>query len=340
MKKIIVDRPGGYLSLVIKDGKTPEPKADECLVDIKYIGVNYADIIVREGYYTAAKGLYPLVPGFEYSGIVAKTGSGVTKFSVGDRVCGITRFGGYVTQISIPQSSIRVCPDGWSLEQAAGLLVPNLTAYHGLFNVAHIRQGERVLVHSAAGGVGSALIQQAKAHGCTVYGVVGSQEKIAFAEQVGADHVTLKTGQLWKDLDKIAPDGFDVIFDANGLTTPRPGYDRLRLGGRLVIYGFAELFPRGKRPWLPTLAIRALRVPKFRIRKMTSTNRTIAGFNIAFLFDRTDLSDPALDHVLSLAQHGIVKKPPIKKYPFKEVVEAHKHIESGQSFGRIVLEVS
>lgn len=339
MKKIIVEKPGGYLSLVIKDSSQPNPKDNECLVEIRFIGVNYADIIVREGYYTAAKGLYPLVPGFEYSGTVTQVGSKVTRFKVGDQVCGITRFGGYVTAIAALESSIRHVPNEWSLAEAAGLLVPHLTAFHALFNVAHVKPGERVLVHSAAGGVGSALIQQSKAHGCIVHGVVGSQKKQSAAESLGADHVVVKSKDLWQKLDELAPEGFDAIFDANGLTTPRPGYERLRLGGRLIVYGFAELFPRGKRPWLPMLAYRALRVPKFRIRKMTSTNRTIAGFNIAFLFDRVDLSDPALDRIIEMANNKLIKRPNIKLFPFKNVSESHKYLESGLSVGRVILEV-
>ena len=268
-----------------------------------------------------------------------KQAKGAQKFNVGDEICGVTLFGGYSTEIIARESSLRRLPEGWKLEEAAALLVPNLTAYHAINNVAHIKDAETILVHSAAGGVGSALLQQAKELGCKTIAVVGRAEKINAAERFGASHVIVKSDQLWAEVDRIAPGGLDVVFDANGLTTPKPGYDRLKLGGRLVICGFAELFPRGKRPWLPTLAYRSLKVPKFRIRKMTSTNRTIAGFNIAFLFEREDLSGPALDYIVNGASGGKIHKPTLKIYDFNEATDAHKYLESGDSIGRVILAV-
>jgi synaptic vesicle membrane protein VAT-1 len=339
MKQIVVEKPGGYSSFVIKTRNSERAPHGHYNVGVKYIGVNYADVIIREGYYTAAKGLYPLVPGFEYSGVILDVGEGCKEFGVGDEICGVTLFGGYSTEIVAKESSMRRLPEGWKLEEAAALLVPNLTAYHAINNVAHMKGNETILIHSAAGGVGSALLQQAKELGCRTIAVVGRPEKKAAAEQYGASHVIVKSDLLWAEVDRIAPGGIDVVFDANGLTTPKPGYDRLKLGGRLVIYGFAELFPRGKRPWLPTLAYRSLKVPKFRIRKMTSTNRTIAGFNIAFLFEREDLSGPALDYIVKSASSGSIQKPPIRVFDFNEVIDAHKHLESGDSIGRVVLAV-
>jgi NADPH:quinone reductase-like Zn-dependent oxidoreductase len=339
MEAVVIEKPGGYSSLVLRSKDDPELKSGQYLVSVKYIGVNYADVIIREGYYTAARGKYPLTPGFEFSGVVEKAGPGTSAFEIGDEVCGITLFGGYSTKVAAEELYLRKVPDGWSLKTSAVLLVPHLTAYHALQNVAHAKPKERILVHSAAGGVGTALLQQAKDLGCKTIGVVGSKAKIDTAKHYGADHVVLKSDDLWNEVDKISPDGLDVILDANGLTTPRPGYDRLSLGGRLIIYGFAELFPRGKRPWLPTLAYNALRVPRFRIRRLTSTNRTIAGLNIAFLFERSDLAKPALDYITDRAKRGILVDPPIKEFQFNEVAAAHKHLESGTSVGRSVLAV-
>ncbi len=339
MKKVIIEKPGGYSSLVMRTVDDPKPTAGQCIVSVKYIGVNYADIIIREGYYTAAKGRYPLTPGFEYSGTIKDVGSGVSQFKPGDEVCGLSLFGAYSTQVVAEEEYLRKIPNDWSMEQAAGLLVPNLTAYHALHNVAHAKRDEVLLIHSAAGGVGTALLQQAKDIGCSTVGVVSSTSKVETAKKHGADHVVLKEGDFWQKIDAVASDGFDIVFDANGLTTPRPGYERLKLGGRLVIYGFAELFPRGKRPWLPSLAYNAIRVPKFRIRKMTSTNRTIAGFNIAFLFDRSELAKPALDYIIDRAENGVIRKPSITAFNFNETILAHKHLESGTSHGRVVLKV-
>ena len=185
-----------------------------------------------------------------------------------------------------------------------------------------------------------ALVQQCADLGCRVVGIVGNKEKVGTVSDANADEVIVRSDRLWDEIDDRCPEGFDVVFDANGLTTPKPGYKRLRLGGRLIIYGFAELFPKGGRPFLPSLIWKALRIPKFRIRNMTSTNRTIAGFNIAFLVEKNELAKPALDYILERASSGKIKPPQITAFGFSEVVNAHKYLESGNSIGRIVLEVS
>ena len=339
MQKIIIEKKGGYDRLIVRTVDVPELRPDQYRIAVKYVGVNYADIIVREGYYTAAKGKYPLCPGFEYSGIVETAPKGAKAFKVGDEVCGFTKFGAYATTIDVDESSIVKVPKGWSLKEAAGLLVTNLTAYHGLRNVAHAKPGELLLVHSAAGGVGTSLLQQAKDLGCETIGVVSTESKLDVARSFGAAHTLLKTGRLWSEIDKICPEGLDVIFDANGLTTPRPGYERLKLGGRLVIYGFAELFPRGKRPFLPTLAYRSLKLPKFGIRNLTSTNRAIMGLNIIFLVDRKDLARPALDYITKMASNGTIAKPLVTEFPFYDAASSHQHLESGKSVGKAVLKI-
>jgi NADPH:quinone reductase-like Zn-dependent oxidoreductase len=142
---------------------------------------------------------------------------------------------------------------------------------------------------------------------------------------------------LWKDIDAISPHGFDAIFDANGVTTPKPGFDRLKLGGRLVIYGFAEMFPRGARPSKLSLAWNWMKVPLFSPLKMTASNRAVLGFNVVFLIDRAELARDGFDAIVGWMRDGSLKKAPVSAFPFARVADAHRALETGDTVGKLVL---
>lgn len=337
MKRIVVRRPGGHAALELLREPDPVPGPGQFRVAARAAGVNYADVVVREGYYEAAKGLYPLTPGFEYAGVVDAAGPGASGFKVGDRVFGFTRFGGYASSQLAEPGRLRLMPDGWSFEECAALPAVQLTAHHGLFGVAKAVAGETILVHSAAGGAGSAFLQQARLSGLRAIGVVGSEAKRAAALASGAAAVAVRGPRLWEVLDRLAPDGFDAIFDANGVTTPKPGFDRLKPGGRLVVFGFAEIMPRGGRPFLPLLAWNWLRVPRFSPLEMTSRNRAVMGFNVVFLTDRPELARDGFDAIARWARDGSLSRPLLTAFPLERAADAHRALESGKTTGKLVL---
>lgn len=334
MKRVVVERPGGHEALALVEEADPVPLPGQARVRVRAAGINYADTIVREGWYEAAKGRYPITPGFEYAGVVDVPGGG---FKAGDRVFGFTRFGGYASVQVATSGRLRPMPADWSFADCAGVPAVHFTAYHALKGVAKVRAGETVLVHSAAGGVGTALLQQAKLLGCRTVAVVGSRKKAAVAREFGADAVVLRGPSLWKDVDRAAPEGFDAIFDANGVTTPRPGFDRLKPGGRLVIYGFAEMFPRGGRPSKLSLAWNWLKVPRFSPLEMTASNRSVMGFNVVFLTDKAELAKDGFDAIAGWMAKGLLKKSPVKEFPVERVADAHRELEAGETVGKLVL---
>jgi NADPH:quinone reductase-like Zn-dependent oxidoreductase len=291
------------------------------------------------GHYKAARGLYPMTPGFEFAGEVDAVGDGVSDFRKGERVLGITRFGGYADTQVVDAWQLWPLPEGWSLEEAAGFPAVHFTAYYGLHRAAKVEEGETVLVHSAAGGAGSAFLQLAKIAGCRAVAVVGSPEKAAFCSDLGADAVIVRSkGRMWEEIDAVAPDGFDAVFDANGVTTPRPGYERLRPGGRLVVYGFAEIMPRGNQnPSLFRLAMNYLRVPKFSPFDMTSANRAVMGFNVIFMFHERGLARRGMKELLAWAAEGRLKKVETTAFPLERAADAHAALESGKTRGKLVL---
>jgi NADPH:quinone reductase-like Zn-dependent oxidoreductase len=337
MKRIVVRRPGGYAALELLEEADPVPGPGQAMVRVRAAGVNYADTVVREGLYEAAKGRYPITPGFEFAGTVEGLGPGVSEFKIGDRVFGFTRFGGYASVQLIEPARLRPMPDGWDFGECAGLPAVQFTAFAGLFQTAKVVAGETVLIHSAAGGAGTAFLQQAKIAGLRAVGVVGSERKTAVAREFGADAVVVRGPDMWKELDRAAPGGFDAIFDANGVTTLKPGFARLKIGGRLVVYGFAEIMTRGRRATWPELAWNWLRVPRFSPLDLTGTNRAVMGFNVVHLTDKAELARDGFDKIAGWAASGALKKPPVTAFPAERVADAHRALESGDTVGKLVL---
>ena len=303
--------------------------------------MNYADCAVRWGLYESAKKFvgYPITPGFEFAGKVAALGEGVTGFEVGQDVFGVRLFGSYATQVCVPAHQVRALPKGWSKVQAAGFPAVFFTAYHALFQQQRLRPGMKILVHSAAGGVGTALLQLGKIAGCEMTGVVGSSHKVDTARQFGADHVIDKSTQdLWREAEKIAPEGFDVVLDANGYATLKDSWAHVRPTGKLVIYGFHTMLPKqgGKLNW-PKLIWGWIKTPRFNPIDLPNQNKSILSFNLSFLFDRRDLFSEGMDDMLRWIAEGRIQPPATRCFPLKDAAEAHKAIESGQSVGKLIL---
>ncbi|MBA2542265.1 MAG: zinc-binding dehydrogenase [Deltaproteobacteria bacterium] len=340
-RKIVIHSAGGHDRLKLETSPVPSPGPEEVRIDVRAIGVNYADVIVRMGLYASAKEYvgWPITPGFEISGTIGAVGSGVTDLAVGDAVFAVTRFGGYASQVVVERRLVFRLPAVISFEQAAAIPAVYMTAWYALFELAHPRRDARVLVHSAAGGVGGALVQMAKIAGCEVIGVVGTTAKIATAKAAGADHVIDKaTQKLWREAERIAPDGYDVILDANGVATLGDSYKHLRRAGKLVVYGFHSMMPKtGGKPNWPKLALDFIRTPRFSPLEMTNSSHSVLASNLSYLFDRNDLLAEGLGQVVTWLEAGTLVPPPVVTYPLADVARAHADIESGKTVGKLVL---
>lgn len=341
MRKIVVHRAGGYEALRLETHPMPRPGPGQVLVRTGAVGVNYADVCVRLGVYESARRFvgWPITPGFEFAGAVEALGAGVTGHAVGDPVFGVTLFGAYATHVCVPADQVWRRPRALSTDEAAGVLAVSLTAYHGLLQTVVIRPGMSVLVHSAGGGVGSALVRLAKLHGLRVVGVVGAAHKVAYVGALGADAVIDKaSGPLWPQAERLCPEGFDLIFDANGPETLRESYAHLRPTGKLMVYGFHGMLPKqGGRLDYVRAALGWVRMPRFDPLRMTSENRSVVAFNLSFLFDRADLLQPAAADLVAWLEDGRIAAPTIETFPLAEVAAAHRALESGRTVGKLVL---
>ncbi len=341
MKRVVIDRPGGYRRLRLEECPDPVPGPGEVVIAVEAAGVNFADCIIRMGLYASAREYagYPITPGFEVAGQVASLGGGVEDLRVGDPVIGVTRFNGYATRVRVPRAQVFARPAVMSVEEAAGFPTVFLTAWFALFELAHVRRGDRLLVHAAAGGVGGALVQLGRNRACETTGVVGAAHKVQLVRELGATNVIDRSSEdLWQAAERYAPGGFDVVCDANGVVTLRGSYDHLAPTGRLVVYGFHSMFPRrGGRPAWPRLVFDYLRTPRFNPFRMTQQNRNVMAFNLSYLFDRADFLRTAMDRLLEWVHEGALRVHGVSTYPMERVADAHRDLESGQTTGKLIL---
>lgn len=345
MKKIVIERPGGYRRLQIKRLPTPTPQAHEVLVEVGAAGVNFADIFIRLGLYKSAREFvgWPITPGFEFAGRVAACGRDVTDLKPGNLIFGVTRFGAYTTHICVSSDQVFLISEDsrFTSDQWAAFPAVFLTAYHGLFQNFVVRPGMKILVHSAAGGVGGALLQLGKIAGCRMTGVVGASHKVSTAFDYGADHVIDKSREdLWSGAREIAPDGYDVVFDANGPATLKQSYRHLAPAGKLVCYGFHSMLSThgGVANYLKLLW-QYFRVPRWSPLDMTQKNQSLIAFNLSFLFHRQDLLREAMQDLIEWVERGKIIAPLVTPYPFENVSKAHRDLESGATVGKLILKL-
>lgn len=339
--RVQISEYGGYEKLKLIECVPRAPSASEIQIKVYAAGINYADCIVRMGLYRSARELVglPITPGFEVSGVVSAIGDQVTKFAVGDEVMAATFFGGYAASITVSEPYVFHKPADYTFAEAAGTLATYLTAHYGLMQLANPRPGDRVLIHSAAGGVGMVLVQLAHYLGLEVTGVVGATHKVERLAQLKPARIIDKSAaDLWSQVQEIAPNGFDIIFDANGVSTLKQSYDHLRRPGKLVVYGFASMLPKSKGSvnWLK-LATAYFRTPKFNPLSMTTMSKSVLAFNLSYLFERTDILHDSMKFFEDLVEQGAITPPLCQCFPIGEVQAAHRAIESGATTGKLIL---
>lgn len=338
---IVIRRPGGVDRLELVDQPMSPPQGRELLIATHAAGVNFADIVVRLGLYPSAKEYvgFPITPGFEFSGEVVGLGPEADPSWLGKKVLGVTRFGGYSTHITVPEHQVFELPQNLSLVEGAAVCVSSLTAWYALIELGNLRSDQTVLIHSAAGGVGTKLVQIARLRGARVFGVVGSAEKRKLVLDLGAEEVVVKGGGKWAaEARRFSQEGFHLVLDASGYDTLRKSYQLVRPMGRLITYGAHSMLSRGKdrASWLK-LAVTFLLTPWFHPMEMTNKNRGVLAFNLSYLFSEAERLKEAMEEILRWVAEGQLPSPPITCYPLAQAAEAHLALSSGSTQGKLVL---
>ena len=339
MRAWLLDRTGGPEVLELKEVAEPEPGPGEVAVRVRAIGINYAEVLSRRGLYGWAP-KRPYVPGMEVSGTIDAVGSGVDPERRGEVVlCGM-KFGAYAERVVVPAARALPAVPGYTLEENAAYGVNFLTAWVALMEMARLRSTDRVGITAAAGGVGTAAVQIATAHGCHVVGMVGSDEKQELVRSLGA-HATVnyRAPGFANRLGDAAPEGrLDVLLEVVGGDVYRTCVDGLDTFGRVVVAGYAQLDYAWWNPWSWWTAWRD--APRMSVTDAAEGSIGLLATHIGYLLpDEARLV--SIWEVLTAftLEHDL--RPVVgRTFAFDELPEAHLFMESRRSVGKLVVLVS
>lgn len=321
MRAVIAPEPGGLDALQVADMPVPEPREGEVLIGIEAAGLNRADILQRQGFYPPPPGITDVL-GLECAGTIAAIGPGVDHFSVGDQVCALLAGGGYADFVAVPAGQVAAIPTGLSTVQAAGFMETTCTVWSNLVMVAGLGAGETLLVHGGTSGIGTTAIQIARALGARVVTTVGSDEKAAAADELGADVVINYRTHDFPDAMADAGVSADVILDIIGAKYLAANLKALATNGRLVIIGLqggiaAELNLAallGKRASVTATSLRA---------------RPVA--------EKAAIVRETIHNVTPMVDVGAVRPIIHATFDLAEVADAQRMLESSEHIGKLVL---
>ena len=316
---IRVHETGGPEKLVWEEVPKPGPKPGEVLIAQKAVGLNYIDVYFRTGLYKAPS--LPVTVGMEGAGVVEAVGDGVTDLVVGDRVAYAGALGAYAESRCAPAEKLVKIPEGISFEQAAAMMLQGMTAQFLVKRTYAIKQGDTILVHAAAGGVGSIVVQWAKHLGATVIGVVSTPEKAEMIKGLGADYALLTTDNIPAKVKEITHGAMlPVVYDSVGKDTFVTSLDCLAPRGLLITYGNAS------GPVTTDLGILAAKGSLYVTRPTLNT----------YTAKREDLVATAND-LFDVVKSGAVKINVNQTFALKDAAEAHRALESRKTTGSTVL---
>ncbi|MEQ6902199.1 NADPH:quinone oxidoreductase family protein [Nocardioides sp. YIM 152588] len=303
----------------------PEPTAGpgQVLVEVHSVGVSFPDLLLSRGQYQL-KPEPPFTLGVDYAGVVAGLGEGVEGLEVGQRVVGFGSHGGAAELAVAPVEMVFPLPDELSYDEGSALPMNYLTALFALEERGGLREGETVLIHGAAGGVGTATIQVAKALGARTIAVCSTEEKAAFAKSAGADEAILIDG--FKDAVKelTGGRGVDVVLDVVGGDVFTDSLRSLAPQGRLLVVGFAA----------------GQGIPEVKVNRLLLNNIDVRGVGWgAFVFGRPDYLEAQWERLVPMITSGVVKPPIGQVYPMEQFAQALHDMDNRAALGKLVVTI-
>ncbi|MBT7610853.1 MAG: zinc-binding dehydrogenase [Bacteriovoracaceae bacterium] len=299
---------------------------EEVKVKVHFSGINFADILMRQGLYPDAPA-FPFTPGYEFSGEIIEVGATVKNFKIGDKVFGGCFFGGYSSELNVPANQVRRLADNWTLEDGASLPVSFLTAYVTLFDLARIKNGDKILIDCITGSLGGMCIELLKGIDCDIIGLTSSKSKIQLMLNRGIETYTHDQFYNNKSLNN-----FDFILNSQGGGTITAHYNRLGPAGRIVVVGASSAVAKGKRSLLKAIKM-LFNMPKFKPVQLMNDNKGVMGINALRLFEMPEFLFERLD----LAENFDLKFNVDKIFDAKDVADAHAYIEDRKSKGKVLL---
>lgn len=331
-----INKAGNIKNLKLVREDLAAPESNEVQISVKSIGLNFADIFAILGLYSATP-KESFVPGLEFSGIVEKIGSNVKNVKLGDKVMGVTRFGGYTSYLNIDARYVLPLPNGWSFSQGAAFPVQALTAYYGLINLGELEKGETVLIHSAAGGVGLLANRIAKKKGAYTIGTIGSSSKIELLKKERYDDYIVRGKDFKEQLQtKLKGRQLDLVMECIGGKVLTSGWNQLAPQGRMVVYGSARYGGNGDKPNYIRLLWLWLTRAKIDPQKTIEMNKALLGFNLIWLYNRVEIMHKIFEELKAMD----LPAPHIgHTFKFEELPLAIKLFQTGSTVGKVIVEI-
>ena len=336
MRAIVTTRNGDVGALKIQERPDPVPSNGQVLVRVKAAGLNFADILARQGLYPDGPPK-PCVMGYEVSGTIEAVGDGGDRNLIGNPVIAMTRFGGQAELVSAPITQILEKPETLSFEQGAAIPTNYLTAWALLVTMGGLKKDESVLIHNAGGGVGLAALDIAKHIGATTYGTA-SAAKHEFLKARGLDHAIDYRNQDWlpvlKDLTK--NHGVELVIDPLGGKSWKKSYRALRATGRMGVFGMSTASASGILGKLR--AIKALaQTPRFHPLSLMNRNKGVFGLNLGHMWGEGEKVSGWMREIMNGVAEGWIRPHVDRAFPFDQVADAHRYIEARKNIGKVVL---
>jgi NADPH:quinone reductase-like Zn-dependent oxidoreductase len=337
MRAIWIMKHGGPEVLAVRETPDPRVLPGQVKVKVAACGLNFAEVMARQGLYPGAP-RPPSIVGYEGAGTIAEVGPGVDPARVGQRVLYMSTFGGHADPVVVGEDRVFAIPDSMSFEDAAALPVNYVTAYHMLFQLARLRPGESVLVHMAAGGVGTAVLQLCRTVPEVMTYGTASQTKHDYVRAQGCDHpIDYHSCDYAAEVMRLTGGrGVSLVLDALGGADWRKGYALLRPTGVLIAFGLANVNAGGKRNLLRA-AGQLARMPRFSPMKLMNENRGVIGCNMGTLLGEIPLITAHVRALIALYAAGKIKPHVGASFPFERAADAHAELEYGKNRGKVLL---
>jgi len=336
MRQIVTTGNGGVEVLKVEEKPDPQPAKGQVVIRVKAAGLNFADILARQGLYPDAP-KKPCVMGYEVSGVVESAGEGVDQGLTGKAVVALTHFEGQAEMIAVESTQMFEKPESLSFEQAAAIPVNYLTAYALLAVMGSLQPGEAVLIHNAGGGVGLAALDIAKRLSAVTYGTA-SPAKHEFLRARGLDHPIDYRNHDWLPtlMQMTGGRGVELVIDPLGGGHWKKSYQALRSTGRLGMFGVSTASATGlKGKW--GLVKVAWQTPWFHPFGMINKNKGVFGLNLGHMWHEREKVADWMRALLDGVSEGWVRPHVDKAFPFDQVAAAHTYLEERKNIGKVVL---
>jgi len=336
MRAIVTTANGDVRVMKVEERPDPTPAKGEVLVRVKAAGLNFADILARQGLYPDGPPK-PCVMGYEASGVVESAGEGVDRNRIGQEVIGMTRFSGQAELVAVPEAQVFEKPEKLSFEEGAAIPVNYLTAWALLVAMGGLQKDEAVLIHNAGGGVGLAALDIAKHIGAKTFGTA-SPSKHQFLKERGLEHAIDYRNQDWLPvlMELTNGRGVELVIDPLGGKNWEKSYRALRSTGRMGMFGMSVASASGIRGKLRALKAIA-QMPRFNPIKLINRNRGVFGLNLGHMWGEGEKVARWTQEIMRGVAEGWVRPHVDRAFSFEQIADAHRYMEDRKNTGKVVL---